>query len=60
MPKTSKYLCNLDGPGTNFSIRVFDLAKPEAGASVAGLGLGNTVLSLKTHEVRLPARSQGR
>lgn len=55
VPGTSKYLCGVDHRAhsySHFGIRVFDLANPSAGASIAALGLGSIVGSIKTHEVR--------
>lgn len=61
VPNTSKYISNIQGPGENFGLQMFDLARPEAGSTVAGLGLGDLVACINTHEVKgtsIPARLQ--
>lgn len=59
VPHTSRFVATSaeknDGGATlpgRFAIRIFDVAKPEAGATVAGLGLGAAVADLCTHQVR--------
>ncbi|KAG9007011.1 hypothetical protein FRB93_008277 [Tulasnella sp. JGI-2019a] len=56
VPNTSRFLGTkaLSGGGMEpedlLGVRIFDIARPEAGATVVGLGLGANIESIKTHE----------
>ncbi|KAG8886316.1 hypothetical protein FRB98_001337 [Tulasnella sp. 332] len=56
VPKTTKYLgtkeTNAGGmsPSDLLGVRIFDIARPEAGASVVAVGFGADVACIRTHE----------
>lgn len=60
VPKTTKYLATkrLSGgggcmePSDLLGVRIFDVARPEAGASVVALGFGADIEQIKMHEVK--------